>query len=190
MKFDSRSRILVQTAVAAAVLMMTATPVLAGSKSGKGEAAKRQGEQRGMHDRSSMRERLDAVLDKLPEEKAQLVRDTFAKLRDDHRASREAKRAAHETLSKAFAADPFDAKAFTAAHDAMGADQAARHKAHGAALAALAAKLTAAERVIVAEVFAGMGGRGMDGRKASRGGGEDDDDDDGDDDDKRPRKRK
>ena len=179
MLFNAQSRTLVRSAVAAAALLLAATPVLAGPKDGKGEP----GQRRGMHDRSGMHERLDAVLAKLPADKAQLVRDTFAKLREDHRAAREAKRAAHENVSKAFAADPFDAKAFTAAHDAMGADQAARHKAHGEALAALAAKLTSAERVIVAEIFAGMGKRGM-----NRG--EGDPDDDADDDDDRPRKRK
>jgi Spy/CpxP family protein refolding chaperone len=183
MMFITKSRTWARSAVAAAAFLLAATPALAGSHGGKGEPGKRQGEQRGMHDRSGRHERFESVLAKLPEEKAQLVRDTFAKLREDHRTAREAKRAAHENLSKAFAADPFDAKAFAAAHDAMGADQAARHKAHGDALAALAAKLTPAERVIVAEIFAGMGKRGMD-RGAGNRDGDDDDDDD------RPRKRK
>lgn len=97
--------------------------------------------------------RMDEVLGKLPAEKAKLVRETFEGLKEGRKDGREAKMAAHADMKNAFAAETFDAAAFKAAHEKIAEARAARHKAHGEALAALAAKLTPAERAIVAELF-------------------------------------
>lgn len=97
--------------------------------------------------------RLDEVLGKLPAEKAQLVRETFAGLKETHSRGAEAMMAARADMKKAFTAETFDAGAFKAAHEKIFEACAARHKAHGEALAALAAKLSPAERAIVAELF-------------------------------------
>lgn len=166
---------------ALAALLLAAAPAVADSHGAKkGQDGDHRADHRTMRDGSGMQERMESALAKLPAAKAELVRAVFAKLREDHRAAHEAKRAGHEAMGKAFAAEPFDAATFKAAHDGMSAGHAARHEAHGKALADLAAKLTPAERAVVAELIAGMGARG----KGSDMGRQTPDDDD------RPRKRK
>ncbi|MCB2082135.1 MAG: periplasmic heavy metal sensor [Hyphomicrobiales bacterium] len=102
--------------------------------------------------RDFMEHRQEA-LSKLPEEKAQLIRDTLKGLREGRREGRDEGKKLHDELRDILTAPEFDKTAFLAKSDEIHAFMGSMHQEHQKAIADLAAQLNAEERKVLAEVL-------------------------------------
>ena len=99
--------------------------------------------------------RHDAMLAKLPPAKAELVRSTMKKLREDGKGDWEKAKALHEELQAIIKAPQFDRAAYIAKASEIRGLRMAQNEKRTQALADLASQLTVEERTTLAGMFGG-----------------------------------
>jgi uncharacterized membrane protein len=107
----------------------------------------------GSHDKHDDSPRFRDAMERLPPDKAELVRATFKDLHADGEETHKQMQGLLDEIRTILAAPEFDRGAFIAAHDKIEALHRQRHAQRIDAIADLAGKLTAEERMILADVL-------------------------------------